>query len=356
MNHARCSRLWTIALAVALLVAPTARAKPKGPDPRTPVVDDFEITILADAIPGRSTMGEWGFSALVEVTSGGITKRFLFDTGDKPETVLANARKLGLETVLCNVEDVVLSHNHADHTGGLLRLREACAAINPLALTKAHVGGEEIFWPRIGADGQKNPMVAKAPLYEQAGGTFVVDPQPHQFLLPGVFLTGHIARLYDEKTYLPATPMQLQKPTGELVEDLVPEDQALVINTPAGVVVLTGCAHAGTINTLEQGKTIVGGAPEFVLAGGLHWFQMEDGDKHEVATVDWEANEMKRLDVTAMLGGHCTGFERFFHIRDILKLDWSQASLAAVGTVLALDPRFTFTEPQALNVPMGTDK
>lgn len=350
-----CRAAQLVSIAVALAASP-AQARQAGPDPRTPVVDDYRITILSDAIPGRYTMGEWGFSALVEVTAGGVTRRFLFDTGDKPGTVLFNAAKLGID--VCAVEDVVLSHDHADHTGGLVNLRTTCMAANPAALSRVHVGGEEIFWSRRDPQNrEKNPMVAIRAAYEATGGAFVVDDQPHGLLLPGVFLTGQIPRLYDEKTYVPATPMQILDPyTGQLGVDLVPEDQAIVINTTSGTVVLTGCAHAGAINTLETARRLVGGDPELVLAGGLHWYQMERGDKHEVGTVDWEADAMKRLGVVAMLGGHCTGFERFFYVRDLLKYDWTQAAMATVGTVLAREPRFTFTLPQAANVPMGSPK
>ncbi len=347
-------RRWTVC---ALLAAATAaRADHPAPDPSTPVVDDYRITILSDAIPGRKTIGEWGFAALVEVTAGGATRRILFDTGDKPGTVLSNAATLGID--LCTVEDVVLSHHHADHTGGLLNLRNTCVARgHPEALRTAWAGGQEILWSRLGADGlEKNPLLSSgaAQSYIASGGTIDVGTGgPRQLLVPGVYLTGHVPRAYDERTYLPVTPMQMWNPElGRYVEELVPEDQALVINTASATVVLTGCAHSGAVNTLLAARSIVGGEPYLVLAGGLHWYQMERGDKHQVSTVDWEADTMQQLNVTAMLGGHCTGFERFFYIRDYLKYDASQAAMAAVGTVLAREPRFTFTLPQAFNIPM----
>lgn len=342
------------ALAVSL-AGPPARASHPAPDPGTPVVDDYRITILSDALPGRKTIGEWGFSALVEVTVAGATHRFLFDTGDKADTVLLNAARLGIE--LCDIEDVVLSHHHADHNGGLVTLRNTCMARGyPDALQTAWIGGPEILWSRLGADGlEKNPLLSAhiADQYRASGGSFLVVGDTPRQLAPGVFLTGHIPRVHDERTYLPVSPMQLWNPDlGQYVAELVPEDQAMVINTATGTVVLTGCAHAGSINTLLAARAIVGGDPYLLLAGGLHWYEMQRGDKHEVGTVDWEADTMGKLNVSAMLGGHCTGFERFFYIRDYLKMTPSQAAMAAVGTVLARDPRFTFTPPQAFNIPM----
>jgi 7,8-dihydropterin-6-yl-methyl-4-(beta-D-ribofuranosyl)aminobenzene 5'-phosphate synthase len=71
--------------------------------------------------------GEWGYAALVEVDG----KKILFDTGANPDTVLKNAKTLGID--LSDVEDVVVSHHHGDHTGGLLALRRALMAKNQAA-------------------------------------------------------------------------------------------------------------------------------------------------------------------------------------------------------------------------------
>jgi 7,8-dihydropterin-6-yl-methyl-4-(beta-D-ribofuranosyl)aminobenzene 5'-phosphate synthase len=85
-------------------------------------VKSLKITILSTML-AEEGMGEWGFSALVEADG----RRILFDTGLRPETVLQNARHLGID--LSGVTDVVLSHHHGDHTGGLLTLRRELAAL-----------------------------------------------------------------------------------------------------------------------------------------------------------------------------------------------------------------------------------
>jgi 7,8-dihydropterin-6-yl-methyl-4-(beta-D-ribofuranosyl)aminobenzene 5'-phosphate synthase len=357
MNRTGFTCIAVSAVIGALFAMSEAQAAVHGADPNTPVVDNYTITVLSDAIPGRTTIGEWGYSALIEVTSGGVTKRFLFDASDKPGTVSFNAGKLGV-TNLCNIEDVVLSHNHADHTNGLVKLRNDCLATNPNAFVRAYYGGDEIFWSRYDParpSVEKNPMlISTKAAYEYSGGSFLLGPQSAQFLLPGVFLTGRVLRTHDEGTYVGSPRLMMVDPVNGPTDDLVPEDQALIINASNGTLVLTGCAHAGTINTLEQAKRIVGGNPDFILAGGLHWYQMQKGTKQTVGTVDWEADSMKKdLNIIGMLGGHCTGFERFFYIRDYLKLDSTQAAMSAVGTVLAVSPMFTFTLPQALNLPVG---
>ncbi len=82
-------------------------------------VDSLKITILSTMLTDATGIGEWGFAALVEADG----HRILFDTGRLPDTVLENAKALGVE--LADVEDVILSHNHFDHTGGPVNLRRS---------------------------------------------------------------------------------------------------------------------------------------------------------------------------------------------------------------------------------------
>lgn len=237
----------------SLIAAPTRRA----PATNQPMVDDYKITVLSDMIPGRRTIGEWGFSALIEIRSAGVTRRFLFDTGGNTQTVLSNARTLNID--ICGIQDIVLSHNHDDHSLGLETLRTTCRDSNPNAFRNTYIGGEEMFWPRINAAGaQSNILVAGRARYVALGGTFIVNEKPTpQFLgLPGVWLTGKIRRNYNEKTNVAGTNIQL--PDGKIEEDFLPEESAVIINTPTGMVVITGCAHAGITNTIETAQEILG--------------------------------------------------------------------------------------------------
>ena len=108
-------------------------------------------TMLAD-----DGIGEWGFGAIVEVDG----QRILFDTGARPTTVLENAKELKAD--LAQVPQVVLSHNHSDHTGGLLTLRKDVAARAPDALARVHVG-RGLFWSRPRGEGEANlPLKTRA--------------------------------------------------------------------------------------------------------------------------------------------------------------------------------------------------
>ena len=148
-----------LALRACLLVAATvaatatsASAQPTAPGHR---VKSLDITILSTMLADEG-FGEWGFAALVEVDG----RRILFDTGAHEDTVQRNLRELKLD--LSDVELVILSHNHDDHTTGLMTLRRQFAAANPKALSTAYAG-TGLFYPRLGANGQVNDRMSDDP-------------------------------------------------------------------------------------------------------------------------------------------------------------------------------------------------
>jgi glyoxylase-like metal-dependent hydrolase (beta-lactamase superfamily II) len=99
-------------------------------------VHAVRISVLSTMLTDAVGVGEWGFSALVEADG----KSVLFDTGGRPETVLNNARELGVD--LSNVEEVILLHHHWDHVTGLVTLRRELSKANPKTLSRAYVAAE----------------------------------------------------------------------------------------------------------------------------------------------------------------------------------------------------------------------
>ncbi len=204
------------------------------------VVSELKITTLSTMLTELRGVGEWGYAALIEADGHTV----LFDTGERPETVLKNAAELGID--LSTVDTVILTHNHFDHTGGLVTLRRTLKAENPSALQQTYVG-DGIFLPR-----RLDPEAAKKlpPIppellvsatdvrdqYEALGRSFIVHEKPYE-LHPGMWITGPIPRVHPEKNWTPF--MQIER-NGSLEEDTIPEDQALVINTPKGLVVVSG--------------------------------------------------------------------------------------------------------------------
>jgi 7,8-dihydropterin-6-yl-methyl-4-(beta-D-ribofuranosyl)aminobenzene 5'-phosphate synthase len=291
-------------------------------------VRSLKVTILSTMLADGNELGEWGFAALVEADGHLI----LFDTGAHSDVVLKNAQTLGID--LTRVPDVVLSHDHWDHVGGLLTLRESVAGRAPAALARVHVG-EGIFFPRTSFNRgiEDNPALLLKPAYEKTGGVFISHAEPAE-LYPGVWLTGPIPRKYPERNW--SGSGRVKTPAG-WVEDTVPEDQALVFDTDQGLVVLVGCAHAGVVNTIDYARTIVRPARIHALIGGIHLFSATD------ETLDWTAKKLAGFGVDNFLGGHCTGIETVYRFRPALGLDRRHAVVAAVGAsydlLTGIEPR-----------------
>ena len=307
-----------VALAAVAFVLPAAAiGSEPSPAPRARV-SAVKVVILSTML-ADSGIGEWGFAALVEADG----HRILFDTGARPDTVLKNARELGID--LGGVRDVVLSHNHGDHTGGLVTLRREHAKSNPDALSRAWVG-RGIFLPRVPAPPTGGMAAVKA-AYEADGGRFVELDQPRE-MFPGVWLTGPVPRVNPERNWSGTGRIQTDQGT---VEDNLPEDQALVFDTERGLVVLFGCGHAGVVNTLTYARKAVREAPVYAVLGGLHLFEKND------AALDWTADRLRPLGVANLLGAHCTGLEAVYHLRARLGLDRGRCVVGAVGASFTLD-------------------
>jgi 7,8-dihydropterin-6-yl-methyl-4-(beta-D-ribofuranosyl)aminobenzene 5'-phosphate synthase len=278
-------------------------------------VGSVRVVVLSTMLADTAGLGEWGFAALVEADG----RRLLFDTGARPETVLQNARELGVD--LSGVTEVVLSHHHGDHTGGLVTLRRELSKANPAALSRAYVGAG-IFLSRTRDHArERNETRALKQPYEASGGTFIEVDRPTE-MFPGAWLTGPVPRTHPERNWSGTT--RVQTPAG-WVEDTIPEDMSLVLDTDKGLVLVSGCCHAGVINTLEYARTKVRAAPVHAALGGFHLFAA-DG-----ATLDWTAGKLRDMELAQLLGAHCTGIEAVFGLRSRLGLDRRTCAVGAVG-------------------------
>lgn len=282
-------------------------------------VKTLEIKILSTMLADAG-FGEWGFAALVDVDG----RRILFDTGANEDTVARNLKALGL--TLADVELVVLSHNHADHTTGLVTLRRQFAAGTPKALGTTYVG-QGIFVPRIAADGTvSDRMTAVKKDYEAAGGRIVEIDKPTE-IMPGVWLTGPVPRVHPEKNWTPGLRIRTG---GGNVEDTVAEDMALVVQTDKGLVALFGCGHAGVINTLAHVRARIDQSPVHAVIGGLHLFDASDDQ------LAWTAQQLKAYGVRELVGAHCTGLEAVYRIRTLAELSRQACLVGAVGSSYSL--------------------
>jgi 7,8-dihydropterin-6-yl-methyl-4-(beta-D-ribofuranosyl)aminobenzene 5'-phosphate synthase len=322
-NH---SRRWSsnaaAALFAGLLIASMMAAAPATAGASLHPVRALKITVLVTNVAGdpRAGDGEWGFSALVEVDG----HKILYDTGASPDLVLRNARTLHVD--LSDVEDVVLSHNHFDHVGGLLTLRAEFSKTNPKAMSRAHVAAG-IFQPRwTSTNDDHNGLKDIRAQYLAMGGSFIVHDAPTE-LLPGVWFAGPVPRPNNEKNWSPG--LSLDTPSGR-IEDNVPEDSPLLFDTPDGIVILTGCGHAGVINIVEYARQLQGVRPLIAIVGGIHLFAASD------AAIAWTGEKLKRYGLQNLLAAHCTGFEATYRLRQILGLKRENAVVAAAGSSFTL--------------------
>ena len=280
---------------------------------QNPKIKDFKITILSTML-SDSHIGEWGFSAMIEADG----KRILFDAGSRENTVVQNAKELSIN--LDNIDNIFLSHNHKDHTGGLITLKKEY----PNSFKKAHVG-EGIFYSRPNAEGDDNYILSNKNTLENLGIKFISHKNPTQ-PIPGLWTTGQVPRKYDEKNWSGVSKMIDSK--GNIVEDIIPEDQSLFFDTENGIVLISGCGHAGLANTLDYVQKIIPGRPIYKIIGGFHLLKLNN-DK-----LEWTAKKMREAGVNYFVGAHCTGLNSTYSIRNFLGLTSESALVGSVGTVI----------------------
>ena len=290
-------------------------------------VKRLKITILSTMLAQRG-IGEWGFSALVEADS----VRILFDAGGRETTVLENCRELNID--LSTVPTLVLSHNHGDHTVGWLPLRNSIKDVNANALSMTHVG-RGLFDTRLSSKGEENRSRQKdSLLYTQSGGKIALHDSFTE-IAPGIFLTGPVPRPYPEKNYgLGSNIVKKKDASGNVVEDIIPEDMSLVIRTEKGLVLLSGCGHSGMINTITYVQENLKQQPLLAAIGGFHLLE------NTSEQIRWTADHLKKTGLRYFMGAHCTGIEPVYQIREWVGLKRGECIVGSVGAIFELDKGF----------------
>lgn len=287
-----------------------------------------DITVLSTMVASFLGEGEWGFAALLEFED----EVMLFDTGFKADTVKRNAELM--QKNLSDVETVVLSHFHSDHTGGLLSLRRAFMAQNSRAFSRVYVA-EGFFRQRYREDGAavyslSNPGFTESfdspeafrEAAQSLGIRFLEIDEPTE-IRPGVVLTGPIPRVHDERNVSPG--FFLKGSDGRLTRDTVPESQVMGINTEQGWTLLSGCGHAGIVNAGEYLRSMRK-QPVHLAVGGFHLFRASDD------VVQWTGRALQRFGVEQFVGAHCTGAHATRVLANQLQLPRSAVSIGAIGT------------------------
>jgi len=244
-----------------------------------------------------SILAEHGFSAVVTVTAGETSRGVLFDFGFSAQGAAFNADALDVD--LRDIEAMVLSHGHVDHFGGLLALaakvgRERIELIlHPTAFRK----------PRYLKPSEAARVDLPALSREQiaAAGIQVVESQtPRGLLDNGLLFLGEIPRITDfEKGF----PRMFYDEEGSSKRDDIEDDSAIVARVRGkGLVILSGCAHSGIVNTVRYAQAVTGVEEIHAVMGGFHL----TGADFEPA-IEPTADALKTLDPTYIIPTHCTG-------------------------------------------------
>ncbi len=251
---------------------------------------NIKITTLSENTAGQGYLAEWGLSMFIEASG----LKVLFDTG-MGSAAVPNARLLGVD--FKQVDRIVLSHGHHDHTGGL---RDVLKLIGKEVEIVAH---PDVWASKYGRRGKNQPHFAGLPfrreLLENLGARFNLTREP-VYLAPDFLTTGEIPLLSD---YEEIDSGLFDKRTGEMLPDPLNDDLALVIDTDYGLVVILGCAHHGVINTLRRAQKLTGKEMIYAAIGGTHLLNTSEERLHKTAA------ELKEIGLQYLGVSHCTGFE-----------------------------------------------
>jgi len=261
-------------------------------------VRSVKVTTLADNVvyDGR-LLGQFGFSAHLEIRDQkGKKHSIIFDTGSKKGALLYNIKALKLD--LSPLEYIILSHGHYDHTSATVELikkakRKVKVIVHPHA-----------FFPKFEIEKHKRRDIG-VPRREQKKDILKVGAQitetTHPIeIIPGVMTSGEIKRItpFEKITWKNVRTII----DGKQVRDHVLEDQALFINIEKhGVLVLSGCAHAGIINTLQSALNATETKKLYGFIGGTHLIKPKENRLRETI------RKLKEFDLQLISPAHCTG-------------------------------------------------
>jgi 7,8-dihydropterin-6-yl-methyl-4-(beta-D-ribofuranosyl)aminobenzene 5'-phosphate synthase len=245
----------------------------------------------------RSPIAEHGFSLLIRVFSGGKAHSILYDTGISPEGIITNANRMGID--LSEIEAIVLSHGHHDHSGGLLTTLKAIGKENlPIIMH------EDMLKTRGAAE--PDGTVRKLPEFptedQVKPAKFIRTKQPYTMVDNTALVTGEIPR---KTSFEQGLPRHMILVDGKWQPDpLIRDDRAIVFRIKQkGLIVLSGCAHAGIINTARYAQQLTGVTRIHAIMGGLH-LAGKDCETRIKPTVE----QLKQLDPTIVAPSHCTGW------------------------------------------------
>ena len=262
-------------------------------------VSRMVVTVLTEDYAGYDSplFGSHGISLLLEICGSNYQKNILFDVSQSSDSILHNMEILGISPKA--VDLIFLSHCHYDHTGGLLGMVKAIQKEDlPI------VGHPTLFRPHYVLEPHiRHIGIPKESCPEELGKLSRLVLIGTSFsLMPGVISTGEVKREVPfERT---ATLETFTEEHGKLIPDGLQDDLSLAIKMETkGIVVVTGCSHAGIVNIVQQAIRLTGEKKVHAVIGGLHLIDADEDRIHKTAKA------LMDLDVESLYVGHCSGLK-----------------------------------------------
>ena len=252
---------------------------PQGPNDNTIMNRSVKITVLNDNRPSGILASEHGLSWLIE-TDGG---RVLFDTGPS-DVFLRNARKM--EVDLDGIDTIVLSHGHYDHGNGLVYLERKEGEKRTLICHPEAFAGKY----RKGDHGYIGLPLSREEAEE--GFDLILTTEPYH-VTENILFLGEIPRTNDFES----KKTSFEKEDG--TEDFMADDSGVAVITSKGLIVITGCGHAGICNTLSHAVKVTGEKRIVAAMGGFH-LKYDDNQTQGVVEC------FIRMGVEKAFPSHCT--------------------------------------------------
>ncbi len=268
-----------------------------------------------------SIRAEHGFSAIVRTTTAGRTRTLLFDFGFSTDGAAANAKAMGID--MGEIEVMVLSHGHSDHFGGFDKLVKMIGRDGLELVLHPAAFKQKRYLKFAGNFKARFPEVTRRKI-ERTGVRLRETREPLSLLDRNVLYLGEICRRTEFEKGMPhAFFMDKGRETWDPIE----EDTGIAINLKGkGLVVLTGCAHSGIVNTVNHARTVTGVNPVHVVMGGFHLA----GPAFE-PIVGKTIDELKKINPAYIVPTHCTGRKSVIEIEKAMP---EQFILNMAGTAL----------------------
>jgi len=262
-------------------------------------LDNLRITVLAeDSVLYESPyLGQHGVSFLLEGTKDSDIRRILVDVGQNSQALLSNMRIMNIFPSA--IDAIILTHCHYDHTKGVVNMLREIGKRDVRVI--AH---PDIFRPNFVIDTYFRhvgimPDDSKDNI-EKAGGKLLLTRDP-LVIMPGIMTTGEVKRQTEfEEVGIGVKTIE----NGRIKDDQMLDDISVVANVKEkGLVIVTGCSHAGIVNIVKQAVELTGCEKIEAIIGGLRLVEAAE------ARIKRTVEELSKLSVARIGAGHCTGFK-----------------------------------------------